>query len=113
MFTGVMSWMIGSTNAPPLITTFSPKQAGADERDLLGRAAVQPVHQVDDDRDDDDRDDQPEYQRADELPRHRPFLPTRNVHTPAWPQPRPMRLNFLVCSVSATSTGNRSIEEAP
>ncbi len=26
MFTGVTSWMIGSTKAPPLITTFSPKR---------------------------------------------------------------------------------------
>ena len=25
MFTGVMSWIIGQTKAPPLITTFSPR----------------------------------------------------------------------------------------
>ena len=26
MLTGVMSWMIGQTKAPPLITTFSPRR---------------------------------------------------------------------------------------
>ena len=26
MLTGVMSWMIGSTKAPPSITTFSPSK---------------------------------------------------------------------------------------
>ncbi len=26
MLTSVMSWMIGQTNAPPLITTFSPRK---------------------------------------------------------------------------------------
>jgi hypothetical protein len=47
MFTGVTSWMIGSTKAPPLITTFLPEETGADEGHLLRRASVQPIHEID------------------------------------------------------------------
>ena len=42
------------------------EQAGADERHLLRGAVIEPVHEIDDDRDDDDRDDQPQDQRPDQ-----------------------------------------------
>ena len=46
---------------------FFAGKAGTDERRLLRRAPVKPVHQIDDDRDHDDRDDQPENERSDQL----------------------------------------------
>ena len=53
-----------------------PKEAGPDERHLLRGAAIEPVHQVDDDRDDDHRHDEPENEGSDQLPRHVTFLPS-------------------------------------
>ena len=47
-----------------------PKETGADERHLLRGAAIEPVHQIDDDRDDDHRHDEPENEGSDQLPRH-------------------------------------------
>ena len=41
---------------------FFAEQAGAHEGELLRGTAVEPVHEIDDDRDDDDRDDQPDDQ---------------------------------------------------
>ncbi len=55
------------------------EEAGPDEGHLLRRPAIEPIDEVDDDRNDDDGDDEPEYQGSDELTRHRPFLPTRNA----------------------------------
>lgn len=43
------------------------EQAGAHERYLLGRTAVQPVYEVDDDRNRNRQDNEPKDQRADEL----------------------------------------------
>ena len=45
-------------------------QARADERDLLGRSPIEPVDEVDDDRDGDDRHDQPQDDGADQLSSH-------------------------------------------
>ncbi|MFK4723512.1 hypothetical protein ABIE89_004612 [Bradyrhizobium niftali] len=44
------------------------EEAGPDERGFLGRAMVEPVHDVDRHDDHDDRDDQPEDQLADQYP---------------------------------------------
>ena len=89
------------------------EEAGADEGHLLRRTAVEPVHEVDDDRNDDDRDDEPEDQASDQHARHH-ILPCCFLLLPN-PAPRRglMALNLRVCSVSATSTGSRSIEDAP
>ena len=40
------------------------EEAGAHERHFLRGAVIEPVHEIDDDRDDDDRDDQPKDQLA-------------------------------------------------
>ena len=89
------------------------EQAGAHEGHLLRRAAIEPVHQIDDDRDDDDRDDQPEDQGPISWP-DMCFLPSRASRRAVCRLcRRPICLKFRVCSVSATSTGSRSIEEAP
>ena len=42
------------------------EQAGAHEGHLLRGPVIEPVHQIDDDRDDDDRDDQPQDQLPDQ-----------------------------------------------
>src|SRR3546814_16699792 len=69
--------------------------AGAHEGDFLRRAVVEPVQQVDDDRDADDRDDEPENDGADQSVTH--VLPPT--------QRPPMTLMARVCSVIATSVG--------
>ena len=46
------------------------EQAGPHEGNLLRRAVVEPVDEIDDDRDDDDRDDQPDDQTAENGDRH-------------------------------------------
>jgi hypothetical protein len=51
------------------------EQTGAHEGDLLRGPVIEPVHQIDHDRDDDDRDDQPQDQLPDEHARH-VFLPS-------------------------------------
>ena len=55
------------------------EEAGAHERHFLRRAMIEPVHDIDEHDDDDDRDDQPEDQRANQEPRHLPYLPIRTA----------------------------------
>ena len=93
-------------------------EAGADERHLLGGSPVEPVDEVDDDRDGDDRHDQPQDDGPDQLCSHLRILHSRGPlpgPRTSLPQPRcrPISLNFRVCSVSATSVGRRSIDDAP
>ena len=96
-------------------------QAGSDERDLLGGAAVEPVHEVDDHRDHDDRDDEPQDYGANHRAGHERYLPCviltgalfSRVHRSHDCVDLTICLNRRVCSVSAASTGRRSIEDAP
>jgi hypothetical protein len=60
--------MKGSTKAPPLITTRSPRKTGADEGNLLRRAMIEPVDDVHADDDRNDGDDQPEDQLTNQIP---------------------------------------------
>jgi len=83
------------------------EEAGADERHFFRGTPIEPVHQVDDDRDHDHRHDEPEEESSDQLPGHATFLPQ-----PA-PPARLIVLKAFVCSRIATSTGRRSIEDAP
>jgi hypothetical protein len=83
------------------------QEAGPHEGDLLGRAAIEPLHHPVDDGDHHHRDNQPEDQLPDDLSRH-VFLPWRVAS-----YLRCYALECAVCSVSATSVGSRSIEEAP
>ncbi len=83
------------------------EEAGADERHFLRRAMIEPVDDINDDHDDDDRNDEPKDQLADQNPRH------DNLPSGAAAQRARIALNLRVCSVSARSTGRRSIEEAP
>src|SRR5918993_1062833 len=76
-------------------------------------AAIEPVHQIDDDRDDDDRDDEPEDQTSDQCARHHTLPSCFLLLSNLAPLRSLIDLNLRVCSVSATSTGSRSIEEAP
>ena len=82
------------------------EQTGSHKGYFLRRTMIQPVHDVDDDGDHDDRYDQPENQFANQSPRHLLLLWSRRYRAP-------IALNLRTCSVSARSTGRRSIEEAP
>ena len=53
-----------------------PKEPGAHEGDLLGGAAIEPVHHPVEDEDYDHGGDQPQDQLSDELPCHLSFLPS-------------------------------------
>ena len=92
------------------------EEPGPHERHFLRRTMIEPVHDVDEHDDDDDRDDQPEDQRTNQEPRHLPYLPMdRPSGRPGIyeTERRPMALKLLTCSVSARSTGRRSIDDAP
>ena len=79
MLTGITSCTIGSTNAPPFITTFCPPEARAHERAFLGGAQVQPIEEPDDDRDDDRDDDEPQDELSELCAGHDDLLATRLV----------------------------------
>ena len=76
---------------------------------------IEPVHDVDE-HNDDDRDDQPGDQRTNQEP---DIFPTSPMDRPSGrpgiyeTERRPMALKLLTCSVSARSTGRRSIDDAP
>ena len=118
-----------------------PAETRSHERDLLGGAPVEPVHEVHHHRDHDDRDDEPQDDGAYHRAGHDDCLPcfaftiarsSARVMRPAGrfaprsrlranrsrlranrSRLRAICLNRRVCSVSADSTGRRSIEDAP
>ena len=96
---------------------FLAEKTSPDKGHFLCRTAVQPMHHPVDDGDDDDRQYQPENEFADQLTRHFPLLPCAGlIAGRASHHIRQLALiclNFFVCSVSATSVGRRSMEEAP
>src|SRR6185437_12834648 len=61
------------------------EEAGADEGDLLRRAMVKPVDDVNADDDRDDRDDQPEDQLTSQNPRHLLLPWSRRFNARRWP----------------------------
>src|SRR5580704_6573477 len=67
MPTGVISCRTGTTNAPPLMTTFTPPKP---VRSLFRRAAVKPTQQIDGYNHQDRQDDQPEDHRPDSFRAH-------------------------------------------
>ena len=84
------------------------EKSGAHERDFLGRTPVQPLQDIDGDRDDDGDDDEPQEQVPKGLRGH-DCDSSRRLGA----QPKLTDLNLRVCSVNARSVGNRSIDEAP
>ena len=64
MLTRVTSWKIGTTKAPPFITTFWPNRPVLTNVGLLGGAPIEPVEQEANDNDHHERDDQPRERAA-------------------------------------------------
>ena len=93
------------------------EETGSDESHFLGRAAIEAIHHPVDDGDRDDRDYEPKDDLANDLSSHGLSSRTGSGCVTAascrYPSIPPISLNRRVCSVSATSVGRRSIEEAP
>ena len=99
MLTGTTSCTIGSTNAPPFMTTFwPPRPVRTNARSFEDRRYSQLSSQTH------DRDDRRDHDQAENE-----LTELGSAHD----APRLIRLNFLVVSVIACSVGRRSMLEAP